>query len=143
MLFTCPRARLQPPFHTSADMESMSVHWITQTKTVILQGQLSKKIKVNGPGHRLSTEALNHLSNTFSHKPRTRSKAMPETNPNPQNPVSCTRLPHELENRADELMQASPLLSNFLDSFLSCGLKIFLGLSFRWQHTCCNYSLLL
>lgn len=47
-------------------MESMSVRWITQTKTVILQEQLSKKIKVNGPGHSRSTEAFNHLSNTFT-----------------------------------------------------------------------------
>lgn len=66
MLFASPRAKLQLPFHTCADMESMSVHWITQTKSVIVQEQLSKKIKVNGPGHRPSTEAFNHLSNTFT-----------------------------------------------------------------------------
>lgn len=47
------------------------------------------------------------------------SGAMPETNPSPQNSVPCTRLPQELENRADELMQAPPLLSNFIDTVSS------------------------
>lgn len=74
---------------------------------------------------------------------RTKRKARPGANPSPSSSVSHTGLPQVVEHEADELMQASPLLSHFLYSFLSCGLKNILGLSFSCQYTCCHYFLLL
>lgn len=91
MPFIHPRARLQLPFHTSADMEGMSVHWITQTKT-----HSTRTVEQENQSQRTRSQTVNrglqspvkHLY-CSSHKPRTRSKAMPEINPSPQNSVSA------------------------------------------------------
>lgn len=144
MPFINPRTRLQLPFHTSADMESMSVHWITQTKTHSTrtveqenQSQWTRSQTVN--------RGLNHLSNTFT---------VQAINPEPgvkqclkQILALKIQCQHKTSTRSGEQSWwahagTSPAVKLPWHSFLSCGLKIFLELSFRWQHTCCNYSFL-
>lgn len=147
MLFHSPRERHQLPLNTFADMASKSTQWNIQTKTVTLPKETeswARKSMDQGsdPQQRCSIT----ISNAFtiqSHLSGTRRKASPGTDLSPLNSQICTGLLQVAENRAYELMQVCPLLSRFLDNFLSCGLKIILGLSFSCQHTCHNYSFLL
>lgn len=149
MLFCSPRGRLQLPFLTPADMASESIRWIIQTKTVILQEQAeswarkSKSVEqVTGPRERPSVACQRLFLLKACVQNQEWSNALDKSYP------SKFSVLHKTSTGSREKgwwAHAGISLAVTLPwySFLSCGLKIILGLSFSCPHTCCNYSLLL
>lgn len=122
--------------------------WLSKLKLSFYKNRLG--VKQENQWTRLQTlnrglqSSVKHLSPS-RHVSRTRSKATPGTNPSPPNSTSCTRLLQVVENRAEELMKTSALLSHFFDTVSSAVVRksSWGWLSFSCQQTCSNYSLTL